>query len=225
MHERATPKYYREFLVAVIPLNNMLYQNIYPLILNTTMKSKELKQILEFLQRCERLKDTVRSSFTSQGNQESVAAHSWRLCLMALTLEDYFPNINISHVLKICIIHDLGEALSGDVPAPEQLGSPPKAETERDDLFQLMDGLSSSIQQNITALWEEYEQAATSEAKLAKALDKLETIIQHNQGDNPPNFDYYFNLEYGTEYTDYHPIIKKLRDMIDVQTKKLADQS
>jgi putative hydrolase of HD superfamily len=188
------------------------------------MKPKELQQVLVFLQRSERLKDTLRASFTSKGNKENVAAHSWRLCLMALALEDYFPDINISHVLRICIVHDLGEALSGDIPAPDQLESSPKAEAEREDLIRLMDGLPSSIQQNITSLWDEYEQAATSEAKLAKALDKLETIIQHNQGDNPPDFDYHFNLEYGTEYTDEHPIIIKLRDIIDEQTKKLAEQ-
>ena len=54
---------------------------------------------------------------------------------MALTLEDYFPDINISRVLKICIVHDLGEALCGDIPAPDQLGPSSKAKNERNDLL------------------------------------------------------------------------------------------
>ena len=47
------------------------------------------------------------------------------------------------------------------------------------------------------ALWDEYEAAATPEARAVKALDKMETILQHSQGDNPPDFDYGFNLTYG----------------------------
>ena len=49
-------------------------------------------------------------------------------------------------------------------------------------------------------LWKEYNEAVSKEARLVKALDKAETIMQHNQGCNPAGFDYDFNLEYGQEY-------------------------
>lgn len=82
------------------------------------MESKDLQGILTFLRESERLKSTHRSGYTSTGRRESVVEHTWRLCLMALMLESYFPEIDVRRVIKICIVHDLGEALEGDIPAP-----------------------------------------------------------------------------------------------------------
>ena len=67
--------------------------------------------------------------------------------------------------------------------------------------------------------WEEYESANTDEAKLVKGLDKLETLIQHNQGRNPINFDYKFNLAYGKELTDADEILTLFRKEIDEETE------
>jgi putative hydrolase of HD superfamily len=72
------------------------------------------------------------------------------------------------------------------------------------------------------ALWDEYEAAATAEAKLAKALDKLETIMQHTQGKNPPAFDYRFNLAYGRDQTADQPLIAAVRAILDAETERLA---
>lgn len=189
------------------------------------MEGKEFHNIIEFLRNSEQLKTTYRSGNTSDGRKESVAAHTWRLCLMALILEDYFPEVNISHVIKICIVHDLGEALSGDIPAPSQNDSTNKAEIERNDLLQLTSSLPRGIKEKLVNLWEEYEEASTAEAKTAKALDKLETIIQHNQGINSPDFDYAFNLTYGQEYTSIHPILSTLRNLLDQETRKQSSES
>jgi putative hydrolases of HD superfamily len=71
-------------------------------------------------------------------------------------------------------------------------------------------------------LWDEYEQARTPEARAAKALDKLETIIQHNQGANPPDFDYLFNLDYGRKYTRAEPLFAQLRELVDADTRRRA---
>ena len=166
------------------------------------MHSSELAGILEFLRSAERLKNATRSAWTSAGRQESVAEHSWRLCLMALVLRDDYPGIDFAKLIKICVVHDLGEAIGGDVPAPEQAGRPGKAEQERRDLQTLVHPLPARIAGEILTLWDEYEEALSPEAKLAKALDKLETIMQHNQGQNPSGFDYRFNLGYGRRFTD-----------------------
>jgi putative hydrolase of HD superfamily len=80
------------------------------------------------------------------------------------------------------------------------------------------------IKQEIIALWDEYEAAASSEAQVAKALDKLETLLQHNQGANPPDFDYAFNLEYGRKFTDAVPFAAELRAIIDAETAQKAAQ-
>ncbi|HEX6981549.1 MAG TPA: HD domain-containing protein [Balneolaceae bacterium] len=189
------------------------------------MDTEELKSILNFIRKSEGLKNTIRSGHTSTGRAESVAEHTWRLCLMALMLEKGFPGVDISRVIKICIVHDLGEAINGDIPAPSQTDSGDKSESERKDLLQLVDCLPDQLQKEIVALWDEYEEASTAEAKTAKALDKLETIMQHNQGKNPENFDYAFNLDYGKKYTSDHPVISSIRQILDEETRKLADKS
>ncbi|HKS76317.1 MAG TPA: HD domain-containing protein, partial [Terriglobales bacterium] len=161
---------------------------------------------LDFLREAERLKDVLRSGHTSSGRPESTAEHSWRLCLMALAFADALPNVDTLKLLKLCVVHDLGEALYGDIPAIEQTAHPDKSTQERDDLLTLTANLDRALRDEIVALWDEYEAATSPEARAAKALDKLETILQHNQGSNPPEFDYAFNLGYGRRYTDAAPL-------------------
>ena len=182
------------------------------------MTSQEITGILDFLRHAEQLKNTLRSGHTSEGRQESVAEHTWRLCLMAMVLSKEFQQVNVERLIKICIIHDLGEAIRGDIPAPEQANSSSKAEQEREDLVQLLSPLPDALKAELEALWDEYETVSSPEARLAKALDKLETIMQHNQGKNPADFDYEFNLEYGKRYTSYDPTISAIRAILDQET-------
>lgn len=181
--------------------------------------------LLDFLRAAEKLKTVKRSAWTSAGEPESVAEHTWRVCLMALLLRDSYPGIDFVRLLSLCVVHDLGEAIGGDIPAPEQVGSPGKSTRERQDLLLLLQPLPEPSRQQITALWDEYERAATPEARLAKALDKLETIIQHNQGSNPPDFDYRFNLAYGQRFTSDDPLIRTIRRILDEETERRAVES
>jgi putative hydrolase of HD superfamily len=192
------------------------------------MMDPDLAGTLEFLRTTERLKTTYRSGFTSDGRHESVAEHTWRICMMAMVLSPHFPDVDVARLMKICVVHDLGEVIGGDVPAPEQarrLAANPsaaKAADERRDLLTLLAPLPSAQRDDIVSLWDEYEAASTPEARLAKALDKLETIMQHTQGDNPPDFDYRFNLGYGRRYTADHPVIVALRATLDADTERRA---
>jgi putative hydrolase of HD superfamily len=195
------------------------------------MDATQLTGVLDFLRAAERLKSTVRSGYTSTGEPESVAEHTWRLCLMALVLRPAFPDVDFAKLVKICIIHDLGEAIHGDVPAPEQarraaagaLGG--KAEQERRDLLELLGPLPEALREEITALWDEYEAAQSPEARIAKGLDKLETIMQHNQGLNPAGFDYRFNLGYGRQHTADIPLIAQVREILDRETEARAREA
>jgi len=190
------------------------------------MQTTELGNVLEFLRAAEALKTATRSGWTSAGTQESVAEHTWRLCLMALVLHRDFPDVDFARLIKICVIHDLGEAIGGDVPAPEQANLPAgKSDAERRDLLTLLTPLPGELRDEITALWDEYEAATTPEARLAKALDKLETILQHTQGANPPDFDYRFNLGYGRQYTAGHPLLESARAILDEETERRARES
>lgn len=190
------------------------------------MQSSELAGTLEFLRAAEQLKNTVRNSWTSGGHRESVAEHTWRLCLMSLVFAREFPEVDFARLVKICIIHDLGEAIGGDIPAPQQAAAAQgKAAQERRDLLLLLEPLPQHLGDEITALWDEYEAAESPEARLAKALDKLETIMQHNQGKNPAGFDYRFNLGYGKRYTAGDPLIEAVREMLDEETELRARES
>jgi len=120
------------------------------------------------------------------------------------------------------VIHDLGEAIGGDIPAVLQATVPDKSARERADLIQLMQPLPQRLQDQFLALWEEYEHGTSSEARLVKGLDKLETIIQHNQGKNPDGFDYAYNLEYGKKHTEIHPLIQQIRRVVDDETRLRA---
>lgn len=177
---------------------------------------------LDFLREAERLKSTLRSGHTSTGRPESVAEHTWRLCLMALVLADEFEGIDVLRLIKLCIVHDLGEALSGDIPAVLQREGSGKADRERADLAVLTRPLAPVKRAEILSLWEEYETAASPEAVLAKGLDKLETILQHNQGRNPADFDYRFNLGYGRKQTGAHPLLAEIRALLDEETRARA---
>jgi putative hydrolase of HD superfamily len=184
------------------------------------MDLEKIKGRLAFLREAEKLKDVLRSAHTSSGRTESTAEHSWRLCLMAMVFEDELAHLDLLKILKLCVIHDLGEAINGDIPAVSQASFPDKSEQERSDLLLLTCALDETLRTEILALWDDYEHALSPEAKAVKALDKLETILQHNQGLNPPGFDYEFNLGYGKKHTDADPLFEALRHLIDQDTRE-----
>lgn len=195
------------------------------------MDDTGLAGFLEFLRAAERLKTVTRSGYTSAGRPESVAEHTWRLALMALLLAPEFPGVDFARLVKICLVHDLGEAIGGDIPAPEQARRAAAGETagksaaERRDLLTLLEPLPPRLRAEITGLWDEYEAAESPEARLAKALDKLETILQHTQGRNPPDFDYRFNLGYGRQHTAEPPLIAAIRAALDQATEARAREA
>jgi putative hydrolase of HD superfamily len=185
----------------------------------------ELDGILAFLRSAERLKTVTRSGWTSVGQRESVAEHTWRLCLMAMVLYGRSEEVDLGKLLRMCLVHDLGEAIGGDVPAPEQRADAAKADRERADLLELIAPLPEPARREIAELWDEYEAAESPEARVAKGLDKLETILQHTQGSNPADFDYTFNLAYGQRYTAADPLLSALRERLDAETARRAAES
>ncbi|GAM70700.1 HMP-PP hydrolase [Vibrio sp. JCM 19236] len=185
-------------------------------------KIKDIQGILAFLREAEQLKNTLRRAYTTKGRVESTAEHSWRLCLMAMLLAEQYDNIDPLKLIKMCIIHDLGEAIGGDIAAVDQVEGEDKGIQERLDLLTLIKPLPQHLQTEIIALWDDYENVLSEEAKLAKALDKIETLLQHTQGINPDTFDYGFNLSYGKKYTDKDELTSSLRVEIDKDTRRLA---
>jgi putative hydrolase of HD superfamily len=96
---------------------------------------------------------------------------------MALVFAPHLGEMDVMKLLKICVVHDLGEALGGDVPANVQSSKTEKADRERADLQELVTPLAPPQRDEILRLWDEYEAASSPEARIAKGLDKLETIL------------------------------------------------
>lgn len=181
---------------------------------------EKLKRYLEFIRETERLKNVLRTAYTSQGRHESTAEHSWRLALLAAVFTAERPGLNRERVLLMCLVHDLGEAYDGDIPAIAQSDPGAKEASERTAVERLTAILPAAASAMIREVWEEYEACQTPEARWVKALDKAETIIQHNQGANPAGFDYAFNLTYGSEHFNDCDVLGDLRRLLDDETRR-----
>ena len=182
------------------------------------------KTLLDILHIAEHLKDTTRHCYTSGGRHESVAEHSWRLCLFAWLLRDEFPQLDMDKVLYMCLIHDLGEAFTGDIPSFEKTAA--DSLNEDKTLFNWVSTLPEPYRTDMTALYKEMNALETGEAKLYKALDKLEAVIQHNESplDTWLPLEYALNLTYADENVAFSSYLTSLRAMIREDTeRKIAE--
>ncbi|MCH4887968.1 HD domain-containing protein [Acidaminobacter sp. JC074] len=182
--------------------------------------SDDLLRIIEFISEAEKIKSVLRSGNTSLGRKESTAEHSWRLSLLIMFLSDYLPELDALKALQLSIIHDLGELDEGDIPAVVETDQASKFLIEEAALIRLSNLLPDDKRTWLYNLWLEYEEGKTYEARVVKALDKIETIMQHNQVDNGKDFDYTFNLDYGKKHLTDDQVIIELRKIIDEMTKE-----
>ena len=160
---------------------------------------REAVRILDFLALSERLKRELRHSWLSDGRRESVAEHTWQMALIALLAHRHLEHpVDIGRVLRIVLVHDLVEALAGDIPFFE-VGErkEQKAERERAAIEEIRTRVGGDTGQEIFELWYEFEAHTTAEAKFATALDNLEVQIQHNLAD----FETWEPIEYDLVYT------------------------
>lgn len=179
-------------------------------------------ELLEFLAMAEKLKCNTRHSYTSSGRHESVAEHSFRLALMAYMVSDEVPEIDTDKVIRMCLIHDLGEAITGDIPSFEKTDSDEAAEDSAVSGF--VNQLPEYWKKQLGEMYSEMNELKTPEAKLYKALDKLEAVIQHNEADISTwlPLEYDLQLTYGTEECSFNEYINSLRDEVrSVSEKKI----
>lgn len=186
------------------------------------------EKLIEFLGVIEKLKCNTRHSWTSSGRRESVAEHTWRLCVLAMLCEDEYPELDHNKLIRMCLIHDLGEALTGDVPSFYKTEQ--NEITENEAWEQIFDMLDEPYASEFRALYEEMEARQTPEAKLYKALDNMEAVISHNEAslDTWIPLEYTLNLTYGEETAAWSPYTRELRAYLAEQTKeklKRAEES
>ena len=182
-------------------------------------------QLLEILSVAEKLKCNTRHCYTSSGRHESVAEHSWRIALMAMLLAPEFPDADMNRVIRMCLIHDLGEAFTGDIPTFDKTD----ADTQREDaLFHdWIQTLPEETRAEFSALLAEMNALETREAKIYKALDKLEAVIQHNESDIATwlPLEYDLQLRYGEENVRFSPYFQSLKAEIDSWTRRKIEEN
>lgn len=185
------------------------------------MKPRELLDILSV---AERLKDAVRHCYTSGGRRESVAEHSWMMTVMAFFMRDEFPDADMDKVIEMCIIHDLGEAFTGDIPTFEKTKEDEKR--EEDLLSDWIKTLPSGYAEKMQLLYEEMEEQKTQEAKIYKAIDKLEALIQHNMSDLSTWLPLEYDLQktHGNDKVGFSEYMKELRaEVLKDTLKKIGE--
>jgi putative hydrolase of HD superfamily len=171
-------------------------------------------QYVKFLNAIEKLKCNTRHSWNSNGRQESVAEHSWRLAVMAMLCRDEYPDADIDKVIKMCLIHDFGEAITGDIPAFFKTEAD-EAE-EEDAVASLLGLLPRDTAQELGSLFAEMNAMETTEAKLYKALDTLEALVAHNEADISTWLprEYEDNLTYGQKNCEFSEWTRGLKAYI-----------
>lgn len=177
-------------------------------------------QLIEFMGVIEKLKCNTRHSWTSSGRRESVAEHTWRLAVLAMLCADEYPGMDHNKLIRMCLIHDLGEALTGDVPSFYKTEQNEMSEAEAWEQIFLM--LPEPYATEIRALYEEMEARQTPEAKLYKALDNMEAVISHNEAslDTWIPLEYTLNLTYGEDTAAWSPYTRELRAYLAEQTRE-----
>lgn len=184
----------------------------------------EPRAFLELMDLAERLKDATRHCYTSKGRHESVAEHCWRMGLMAYFLTDEFPEADMNKVIKMALVHDMGEAFTGDIPSFDKTAG--DEEKEERFLFDWVKGLPEPYDKELMALYEEMAGRKTLEAKIYKALDGLEAVIQHNESDISTwiPLEYELNVTYANDKVEFSEYLSRLREEMRRDTLKKIEK-
>uniref|UniRef100_A0A0E0CGM2 5'-deoxynucleotidase n=1 Tax=Oryza meridionalis TaxID=40149 RepID=A0A0E0CGM2_9ORYZ len=143
--------------------------------------SASASSAIDFLTLCYRLKTTKRAGWVRRGVQgpESVADHMYRMGVMALVAADLPSGVNRDRCVKMAIVHDIAEAIVGDITPSDGVPKEEKSRREQEALDHMCSLLGGGPRaEEIRELWMEYEQNATLEAKVVKDFDKVEMILQ-----------------------------------------------
>lgn len=184
------------------------------------MKRGDAQQILDFIHLTEKLKTLKRHSWLSDGQQETVAEHTWRMALMAMLIAPYLDRkVDLLKTIKLILVHDLVEINYKDNPAFNKQPAD-KAKQEKSSLRKLTHVLPRELREEVNELWKEYEASKTLEARFAKTMDKTEVLLQHNEADIKfmHKKEFPFNLYYGREFGKHDSFLTLFRELINAET-------
>lgn len=188
-----------------------------------------MQNVVDFFQIAEKLECEYRLTRMSDGQLQSVAAHSWNMAMMAMVLCPYLKkSVNMERVYELCLLHDLPEAIAHDVPLHEQTDAV-RAQKHIDERVAMAQIVSLLKNDNMRARFDEYDSRQSYESQLVKALDVLDTAVQHMcaqdlsyVGEYADGF--YWKMFFGDKITavfDFEPL---LRLVFDEMRRRVAER-
>lgn len=184
----------------------------------------KISEYIKIMNTFEAMKRNTRHSWLSDGRHESVAEHSWRITVMAYFIKDEFPEADIDKVIKMCLFHDIGEAFTGDIPAFLKTAEDEK--TEESTVERFISTLPDEYRNELVPLFDEMNRLETLEARIYKALDKMETLIQHNEADISTwlPLEYEMNLVYGENEVQFSEYMCELKKAVNEETLRKIEE-
>ncbi len=187
-----------------------------------------MKNIVGFFEIAEKLECEYRLTRMSDGAPQAVASHSWNMAMMAMVLQPYFQNdYDMQRVIELCLIHDLPEAISHDVPLHKQTSQVrlEKHAAETAAIKQILDIVQN---ERIAGLFAEYDARQSPESQLVKALDVMDTGVQHMCAKDLTyigGFDngFYWKLFFDDDFAkifDFEPVLRRVLDEIRTRVAK-----
>lgn len=139
---------------------------------------------------------------------------------MAYLVKDEFLNADINKVILMCLFHDIGEAVTKDIPSFKK--NEKDEEIESNAVNELINNLPQQYKTELKNLFKEMNEQETTGAKLYKSLDKLEALIQHNEADISTwlPLEKELQLTYGTEECDFSRYTKELRKTVRIESEQ-----
>lgn len=153
-----------------------------------------------FLRELDKLKNVIRQTIIVDGSRkENTAEHSWHVAIAALILADYADEpVDVLRVVKMLLVHDIVEIDAGDTFAFDEVGYEDKAEREQQAAERIFGLLSNGQGDELKALWDEFEDGQSSDAKFAVAIDRLLPFL-HN-----------IWTEGGASWKEHHPTFEQV---------------
>lgn len=151
-----------------------------PMALPTELPER-LEQIQQFLVECDRFKTVLRRNYIVDGSRlENDAEHSWHMALYAVLLQgEVGLEVDLARVLPMILVHDLVEIDAGDTFAYDTAAQQDQAAREQAAADRLFGLLPDDLGRHVRGLWEEFEAGETTEARFARALDRLQAFAQN----------------------------------------------
>lgn len=185
-----------------------------------------INKILSFLQEIEKYKTVEREMFSSNLTRtESDAEHSWHIAMFLLLFKKELPeNLNMKKMLKLALMHDLVEIYAGDTFAFDKENQATKKEREFQAAGKLFSQLPEDLYKEFMDLFNEYEEAKTSEAKIVKSFDKIQPILQNlcSDGKSWKKHGITFSDidEYKRKYMEHNDFVLKIYEKLLNDAKK-----